>query len=74
MSSRLNSGKVGAFEGLLTAINSSPRQYRSLGVVLVGSEARDLLAPVYGVFTQGFETRDLTEAKASRLTRLISRG
>jgi predicted ATPase len=28
------------------------------------TEARDLLAPVYGWFTEGFETRDLKEAKA----------
>jgi predicted ATPase len=27
-------------------------------------EARDLLAPVYGWFTEGFRTKDLTEAKA----------
>jgi predicted ATPase len=27
-------------------------------------EARDLLAPVYGCFTEGFETLDLKEAKA----------
>jgi predicted ATPase len=27
-------------------------------------QARDLLAPVYGWFTQGFDTRDLKEAKA----------
>ena len=26
--------------------------------------ARELLAPVYGWFTEGFETRDLKEAKA----------
>jgi predicted ATPase len=26
-------------------------------------EARDLLAPVYGWFTEGFGTRDLKEAK-----------
>jgi predicted ATPase len=26
--------------------------------------ARDLLAPVYGRFTEGFETRDLKQAKA----------
>jgi hypothetical protein len=25
---------------------------------------RELLAPVYGWFTEGFDTRDLTEAKA----------
>jgi class 3 adenylate cyclase/predicted ATPase len=28
------------------------------------NEARDLLAPVYGWFTEGFDTRDLKEAKA----------
>jgi predicted ATPase len=27
-------------------------------------EARDLLAPVYGWFTEGFDTRDLKKAKA----------
>ena len=27
-------------------------------------EARGLLAPVYGWFTEGFDTRDLKEAKA----------
>jgi predicted ATPase len=27
-------------------------------------EARDLLAPVYGWFTEGFDTPDLKEAKA----------
>jgi predicted ATPase len=27
-------------------------------------QVRDLLAPVYGWFTEGFETRDLKEAKA----------
>ena len=27
-------------------------------------ETRDLLAPVYGWFTEGFDTRDLKEAKA----------
>ena len=26
--------------------------------------ARELLAPVYGCFTEGFDTRDLKEAKA----------
>jgi hypothetical protein len=28
-------------------------------------EARDLLAPVYGCFTESFDTLDLKEAKAS---------
>jgi predicted ATPase len=27
-------------------------------------QARELLAPVYGRFTEGFDTRDLKEAKA----------
>jgi predicted ATPase len=27
-------------------------------------QARELLAPVYGWFSEGFETRDLKEAKA----------
>jgi predicted ATPase len=27
-------------------------------------QARDLLAPVYGWFTEGFDPRDLKEAKA----------
>ena len=29
-----------------------------------GGEARDLLVPVYGWFTEGFDTPDLKEAKA----------
>jgi predicted ATPase len=29
-------------------------------------EARDLLAPVYGWFTEGFDTPDLKQAKALR--------
>jgi len=28
------------------------------------NEARELLAPVYGWFTEGFDLRDLKEAKA----------
>jgi predicted ATPase len=27
-------------------------------------QARELLAPIYGWFTEGFDTRDLMEAKA----------
>ena len=37
------------------------RLWRSQGKV---QEARELLAPVYGWFTEGFDTRDLKEAKA----------
>ena len=29
-----------------------------------GADARELLAPVYGWFTEGFDTADLQEAKA----------
>jgi predicted ATPase len=29
-----------------------------------GTEARELLAPLYASFTEGFDTRDLREAKA----------
>ena len=35
-------------------------------------EARELLAPVYGWFTEGFDTLDLKEAK-SRSRKLLSR-
>jgi len=40
---------------------SLARLWRDQGKV---SEARELLAPVYGWFTEGFDTRDLIEAKA----------
>ena len=44
----------------LRAALSLARLWRSQGKV---SEARELLAPVYGWFTEGFDTRDLKEAK-----------
>jgi predicted ATPase len=44
------------------------RAATSLARLLAGngkrSEAQDLLAPVYGWFTEGFDTQDLTDAKA----------
>ncbi len=40
---------------------SMARLWRSQGK---RNEARKLLAPVYGWFTEGFDTLDLTEAKA----------
>jgi predicted ATPase len=40
---------------------SLARLWRDQGKV---QEARDLLAPVYSWFTEGFDTRDLKEAKA----------
>ena len=37
------------------------RLWRDQGKV---RQARELLAPLYGWFTEGFDTRDLKEAKA----------
>jgi tetratricopeptide (TPR) repeat protein len=45
----------------IRAAMSLARLWRDQGKV---SEARELLAPVYGWFTEGFDTRDLKEAKA----------
>jgi hypothetical protein len=44
----------------LRAATSMTRLWRDQGK---REEARDLLAPIYGWFTEGFETRDLKEAK-----------
>ena len=45
----------------LRAATSMARLWRDQGK---RDAARDLLAPVYGWFTEGFDTRDLKEAKA----------
>jgi class 3 adenylate cyclase/predicted ATPase len=45
----------------LRAATSLARLWRDQGKV---QQARDLLVPVYGWFTKGFDTRDLKEAKA----------
>ena len=45
----------------LRAATSLARLWRDQGK---REEARDLLAPVYGWFTEGFDTRDLKEAEA----------
>jgi predicted ATPase len=45
----------------LRAAMSLARLWRDQGKV---RQARELLAPVYGWFTEGFDTRDLKEAKA----------
>ena len=50
----------GAFLLKLRAATSLARLWRDQGKV---REARELLAPVYGWFTEGFDTRDLKEAK-----------
>jgi predicted ATPase len=44
----------------LRAAMSIARLWRDQGKT---QQARELLAPVYGWFTEGFDTRDLTEAK-----------
>ena len=44
----------------LRAATSMARLWREQGK---RDEARELLAPVYGWFTEGFDTRDLKEAK-----------
>jgi hypothetical protein len=45
----------------LRAAMSLARLWRDQGKM---QQARELLAPVYGWFTEGFDTRDLREAKA----------
>jgi predicted ATPase len=45
----------------LRAAMSLARLWRDQGKV---QQARELLAPVYGWFTEGFDTHDLKEAKA----------
>ena len=45
----------------LRAAMSLARLWRSQDKV---PQAREVLAPVYGWFTEGFDTRDLKEAKA----------
>ncbi len=47
----------------LRTSTSLARLWQSLGK---RQEAYELLAPVYGWFTEGFDTRDLQEAKALR--------
>jgi predicted ATPase len=54
------SEEQGAFLLKLRAATSLARLWRDQGKV---SEARELLAPVYGWFTEGFDTLDLKEAK-----------
>jgi predicted ATPase len=46
---------------MMGRLNHDQEQFRDQGKV---RQARELLAPVYGWFTEGFDTRDLKEAKA----------
>jgi predicted ATPase len=45
----------------LRAVMSTARLWRDQGKL---QQARELLAPVYGWFTEGFDTLDLKDAKA----------
>jgi predicted ATPase len=45
----------------LRASTSISRLWRDQGKV---QQARELLAPIYGWFTEGFDTRELKDAKA----------
>jgi predicted ATPase len=45
----------------LRAAKSMARLWRDQGM---REQARELLTPIYGWFTEGFDTRDLKEAKA----------
>ena len=53
--------KQGAKLWELRAATSVARLWRDQGK---RTDARDLLAPIYGCFTEGFDTRDLKEAAA----------
>ena len=50
---------------LIASLPSTPALHR-IQIKLQGKrdEARNLLAPIYGWFTEGFDTLDLKEAKA----------
>ena len=53
-------------EAVIGSLSPGATGYRTtltLGV-LMRQQARELLAPVYGWFTEGFDTRDLKEAKS----------
>jgi predicted ATPase len=52
---------IGAKSWELRAATSLARLWRDQGK---RAEAPDLLAPLYGWFTEGFDTADLTDAKA----------
>ena len=54
-------GKQQAKSWELRAATSLARLWRDQGR---RAEARELLSPIYGWFTEGFDTRDLREAKA----------
>ena len=46
------------------AANRLSKRHRYAGDFFSATKARDLLAPIYGWFTEGFDTVDLKDAKA----------
>jgi predicted ATPase len=70
---RLEEGQVALEEALRVARRQRAKSYELRAATSLArlwgeqgrrAEARDLLAPVYGWFTEGFDTADLKEAKA----------
>ena len=61
MRNSANSMTLGAASAKRRQQSKQPRKSGAQGK---RDDARDLLAPVYGWFTEGFGTRDLKEAKA----------
>ena len=75
LSSELDAAKAeGHFQrGLAVARQQQAKSWELRAAISLASlwrdqgkvqQARELLAPVYGWFTEGFDTRDLKEAKA----------
>jgi len=71
--SRLEEGQLALEEALCVARRQQARAYELRAAMNLARlwrdqgnarQAHELLAPVYGWFTEGFDTRDLKEAKA----------
>ena len=70
---RLEEGQSALEEALCVARRQEAKSYELRAAASLArlwgeqgrrAEARDLLAPVYGWFTEGFDTADLKDAKA----------
>jgi predicted ATPase len=71
--SRLEEGQTALNDAIRSARRQQAKSYELRAAMSMArlwrdqgkrKEAHDLLAPVYGWFTEGFDTRDLKEAKA----------
>jgi predicted ATPase len=71
--SRLEEGQTALNDAIRSARRQQAKSYELRAAMSIarlwrdqgkGDEARELLAPVYGWFTEGFDTLDLKEAKA----------